>query len=82
MNARKEIRYHLIAECMHYWLKVALAPGTNPKCPTWRARRNFWHLCRKYPDLSRCLGLDELSVLQPIAVTITAAINNDQTVSR
>jgi hypothetical protein len=82
MSARKEIRYHLIAERMHYWLKVARSPLANMKCPAWRARRNFWHLCRKYPDLSRRLGLDELSVLQPIAVTITAAINNDQPVSR
>jgi len=75
MNARKEIRYHLIAERMTYWRKVALTPWTNPKCPPWRARRNFWHLCRKYPDLSRRLGLDELSVLKPIAVQIGAADN-------
>jgi hypothetical protein len=51
---------------MHYWLKIARSPLTNMKCPTWRARRNFWHLCRKYPDLSRRLGLDELSVLKSI----------------
>ena len=80
MNARKEIRYHLIAERMTYWLRVARSPLANMKCPPWRARRNFWHLCRKYPDLSRRLGLDELSVLKPIAVTMTAA--NDQPVSR
>lgn len=66
MNARKEIRYHLIAERMHYWLMVARTPLINIKCPTWRARHNFWHLCRKYPDLSQRLGLDELSVLRPI----------------
>jgi hypothetical protein len=80
MNARKEIRHHLLAERMHYWLKVARCPLTNVKCPTWRARRNFWHLCRKYPELSRRLGLDELSVLKPIALQTTAG--NDQPVSR
>jgi hypothetical protein len=51
---------------MHYWLMVARTPLINTKCPTWRARRNFWHLCRKYPDLSQRLGLDELSVLRPV----------------
>jgi hypothetical protein len=68
MNARKEIRYHLLAERMTYWLMVARTPLMNTKCPTWRARRNFWYLCRKYPDLSRCLGVNELSVLEPIVL--------------
>ncbi len=65
---------------MHYWRKIALTPGTNPKCPPWRARRDFWFLCRKYPELSRQLGLDELSVLKPIAVRMAAA--SDQQVSQ
>jgi hypothetical protein len=53
MNCREEIREHLIAERMRRWLMIA--KSMYPKCPRWRARRNFWYLCRKYPDLVAAL---------------------------
>jgi hypothetical protein len=60
MNCREEIREHLIAERMRRWLMIA--KSIYPKCPRWRARRNFWYLCRKYPDLCRRIGCSETSV--------------------
>ncbi|MGD1215845.1 MAG: hypothetical protein ABR861_12755 [Terriglobales bacterium] len=62
MNARKEIREHLIAARMKYWLNVARMPLMNTKCPTWRARKNFWALQKRYPDLAKRLGFTEASV--------------------
>ena len=64
MNCREEIREHLIAEKMKFWLMIARTPVIKPNIPTWRARRNFWYLCRKYPDLSRRIGCDETSVFR------------------
>lgn len=62
MNARQTIREHLIAERMRYWLMIARTPLMNPKCPRWRARKNFWALQKRYPDLAKRIGLTEVSV--------------------
>jgi|SRR5438094_5080723 len=64
MNARKEIRDHLIAIRMRRWLDIARCPLVNLRCPTWRARKNFWALQKRYPDLARRLGLTETSVFE------------------
>ncbi len=65
MHARKQIRDILIAKKMRHWCAVAKCPLLAPRCPTWRARKNFWHLWRKYPDIAARLGLGELSVFEP-----------------
>ena len=62
MNARKEIQDHLLVKKMKYWLGIARCPLINTRVPTWRARKNFWHLCKKHPDLAKRLGLTEVSV--------------------
>ena len=62
MNAGKDIREHLIAERMRYWLGIAQTPLLDIKCPTWRARKNFWALQKRYPDLAKRLGLSKVSV--------------------
>jgi hypothetical protein len=64
MNARKEIRDHLIAIRMRYWLDVAQCPLVNLRCPTRRARKNFWALQKRYPELAKRLGLTETSVFE------------------
>src|SRR5438309_10378091 len=64
MNARKEIRDHLLAARMKRWLDIARCPLVNLRCPTWRARKNFWALQKRYPDLARRLGLTETSVFE------------------
>ena len=64
MNARKEIRDHLLAQRMTQWLQIARCPLVNLRCPTWRARKNFWALQKRYPELARRLGFTETSVFE------------------
>jgi len=63
MNARKEIRDHLIATRMKVWLDIAQCPLVNTKIPTWRARKNFWSLCRKHPEIAARLGYTEALII-------------------
>lgn len=62
MNAGEDIRECLIAERMCRWLDIARTPLLDIKCPRWRARKNFWALQKRYPDLAKRLGLSEVSV--------------------
>ena len=62
MNARKEIRDYLLASRMKVWLGIARCPIMDTKVPTWRARKNYWALVRKYRELAADLGLSEVSV--------------------
>jgi len=64
MNCREQIREHLIAERMRHWLMVARHPFVDKRCPKWRARKNFWALVTRYPDLAKRLGLTEVSVFR------------------
>jgi hypothetical protein len=41
MNARLEIRDHLLVKKMKRWLSIARCPLINPKIPTWRARKTI-----------------------------------------
>ena len=63
MNARKEIRDHLIAVRMKVWLDIARCPIMNTKVPTWKARKNFWSLCRKHPEIATRLGYTEALII-------------------
>ncbi len=63
MNARKEIRDHLIAAHMKRWLDIARCPIMNTRVPTWKARKNFWSLCRKHPEIAACLGYTEALII-------------------
>lgn len=64
MNAREAIREHLILERMRRWLGISRCSLMDIRVPKWRARKNFWHLCRKHPDLANRLGLTETSVFR------------------
>ena len=64
MNARKEIRDYLIAARMKVWLDIARCPLINTKMPTWKARKNFWSLCRKHPEIAARLGYSEALIIQ------------------
>lgn len=59
MNAGKEIRDHIIAARMQYWLDIARTPILNRRCPTWRARKNYWALVRKYQQIAARLAYTE-----------------------
>ena len=63
MNARKEIRDHLIAARMKVWLDIARCPIMNTRVPTWRARKNFWSLCRKHTEIATRLGYTEALIV-------------------
>src|SRR5437667_12873693 len=63
MNARKEIRDHLIAIRMRGWFDIARCPLINTKMPTWKARKNFWSLCRKHPEIAARLGYTEALII-------------------
>ena len=63
MNARKEIRDYLIAARMKVWLDIARCPIMNTRVPTWRARKNFWSLCRKHPEIAARLGYSEALII-------------------
>jgi hypothetical protein len=66
MHARATIRPHLIAIRLRRWWLISRHPSVNPACPPPRARKNFWRLCRKYPEVAAQLGLTELSVFDPL----------------
>ena len=73
MNARKEIRDHLIAIRMRGWFDIARCPLINTKMPTWKARKNFWSLCRKHPEIAARLGYTEALIIpSPLHGLMTA----------
>jgi hypothetical protein len=35
----------------------------NTRVPTWKARKNFWSLCRKHPEIATRLGYSEALII-------------------
>lgn len=64
MRARKQVRDILVARKMLRWCNVARYPQLDPNCPPGRARKNFWYLWRKYPEIAAKLGLHEWSCFE------------------
>lgn len=62
VNARREIREVLLMKKMRHWEAVATCPLLDRSCPPARARKNFWRLCRTYPEIAARLGLTVTSV--------------------
>jgi hypothetical protein len=62
MNPRKEIHEHLVIERMRHWLRISRCSLLDIRVPKWRARKNFWALCRRHPELAKRLGLSAISV--------------------
>jgi hypothetical protein len=65
MHARPEIRDILIGKKMRRWCLVAQHPWFDRTYSPARARRNFWRLCVRYPEIAARLGLTYLSVYEP-----------------
>jgi hypothetical protein len=59
MRARPEIVPHLIASRMKRWLDIALCPLVDIRVPTWKARKNYRALVRKYPEIAAALSFTE-----------------------
>jgi len=66
MHAREEVKIRIIATKLKRWHAIAHYPLIDIRCPTWRARKNFQKLVRRYPEIAARLGFDELSVYPPI----------------
>jgi len=67
MRARPEIAPYLIAHRMQRWLDIVRCPIMNTRVPTWKARRNYRHLVRRYPEIAARLGYSEaLSFPSPL----------------
>ena len=64
MHARPEIRTILIAKKLKRWTLIAKYPAVYPGYSPARARRNYWRLCAKYPEIMAMLNLNELSVYE------------------
>ena len=65
MNARKIVRDTIIRKKFIYWKDVAHNPDYykgKGTCPPSRARKNYWRLCARYPEIMMKLGWDEGSV--------------------
>lgn len=61
LNARPQIRDHLLARAMQKWALRGRYPSAYPNCRASRARRNFSRLLAKYPQIAERLGLNALS---------------------
>jgi hypothetical protein len=66
MNARPQIREHLLARKMNRWALIGSYPSAYPNFSPARARRNFSRLLAKYPHIAQRLGLDALSTYPPL----------------
>ena len=62
MNARPEIKEKLIELKLRHWCSVARSRLIAQGFPATQARKNFWRLGRKYPQIMQRLGLSETSV--------------------
>jgi hypothetical protein len=67
MRARPEIAVHLIATRMKHWLDIVQCPIINIRVPTWKARKNYRALVRRYPQIAAALGYTEaMSYASPL----------------
>jgi hypothetical protein len=63
MRARPEVRDFLIAFKIRRWKTVALNPLAFGKYPVTQARKNYWRLCARHPEIMSKLGLSATSVV-------------------
>ena len=66
MHARPEFREILIAQRIRHWHSITRCRLIAPKIPPSRARKNYWRLCKSYPEVMAKLGLTEASVYDPL----------------
>lgn len=61
MNARPQVRQHLLAIRMKRWAQIGRSPSTYSNYRSAQARKNFARLLAKYPEIAKHLGLTALS---------------------
>ena len=62
MNARPQVREILVARKLDRWVRIARYEYIEPSFPRARARKNFWRLFHRYPEIAQRIGLHEWSV--------------------
>jgi hypothetical protein len=63
MNAGKDVRDALLIKAMKRWVVIALCPSAANGYPVSKARKNYWYLLRRYPEVASKIGLTATSVL-------------------
>jgi len=59
MNARKAVRDAIIRKKMLFWKTAAQTPHfSKSTCLPSRARKNFWRLIDRYPEIAAGFGFD------------------------
>jgi len=64
MHVREQFRDILIARKMRTWCRIARSYPLDRTCPAPRARKNYWRLCARYPEIMQRIGLTEASVYE------------------
>ena len=60
MHVRPHIREKLIEVKLRRWCSIARYPQYYSACSAAQARKNFWRLCKAYPQIMRKMGYSEL----------------------
>jgi hypothetical protein len=63
MNAGPQIREGLIVKKMWRWMLIGKYPSAYGSFSATKARKNYWALVRRYPELAAKHGLTEASVI-------------------
>ena len=62
MNARLPVKQILIARKLRRWSMICRYEHIEPSFSRARARKNYWRLFHRYPEIAARLGLHEWSV--------------------
>ena len=62
MNARPQVREAIIARKLQRWSMISRYRFIEAGYSRARARKNFWRLLARYPEIGARLGLSETSV--------------------
>lgn len=64
MHVRPQFREIVIAKKMLRWCSIARSWPLDRRCEPARARKNYWRLCARYPEIMQRIGLTEASVYE------------------
>jgi len=64
MHARPLIKEKLIEQKLLRWCRIAKWYPLDRRCLPVRARKNYWRLCARYPEVMLRVGLSVTSVYQ------------------
>jgi hypothetical protein len=62
MHARPQVKEILIAHKLQRWARIGRYEYVEPAIPRARARKNYWRLYHRYPEIAARIGLHEFSV--------------------